>query len=297
MFDSYLDKTSSLQSKKKQKPRNRDVNKLPPKSYSPSPERRPFTQPQTPRKQEMVNNTPRNLYETNAENKDLNDNKNKGKPKLRLGNDLLDHKFNGGGNNSGKCDSAPVLRSDSDKQLTSGLSLSSPRLDRRHHRQDCLLQETSLQNPNLTLPSMCKLGDYETDSDEDIRFPQHSLRNRRRPSISLPDLRNCIGNLVNSGNSTPNTGSRLDIVNTDCIDTDDDVFTQSLPSSVRSLPTHSLCTKQFTLPEIKTSRNTVSYASPKISRKGYNALERERKRSISVCEDQLRTAMVLLVST
>lgn len=205
-----------------------------------------------------------------------------------------------------KCDSAPVSQMNTEIRptLEPSLSLSSPRLMRRHHKQDCLLTETLLHNQSKKLPYF-KTDDHSSSPDQ-LELPEYSLRRQRRPSLSLPDLRNVSSCLINSGNSTPTTdggsGSRAssptpEIKNkTQNYDDDDDVFSSSYPTAILTGRKHDKITfktqlseKQGSLPEI--NKGIVTLTTPRTIRKGINSLVKQRKYSTS--DDQLNKQVVL----
>lgn len=284
LFEPHMNRTACLaeKSQKRRKPRSRDVTKHLPPAYSPSPERRGDNSPRNSKQ-----TTPRKLTSRDCSKSDLGEQY----PVDLSKSAILE-----------KCDSAPVIRLASEDRptLEPSLSLSSPRLMRRHHKQDCLLTETLLLNQSKKLPYF-KADNQSTD--EEIEFHNYSLRRQRRPSLSLPDLRNVNGSLVSSGNTTPTTdggtGSRTsspvnerDKQKND----DDDVFSSSYPTTLMSSrrPDKYSCRRQFseqqiTLPEI--SPGAVTLTTPRTKRKGVSSLVRQRKYSSS--DDQINRQVVL----
>ncbi|XP_052787115.1 uncharacterized protein LOC128222223 isoform X2 [Mya arenaria] len=267
-YDDQVPKNDGT-SRSRRKPRNRQVataRELPP-AYSPSPERR------------KGYSSARDIVQT----------------RTNYSNSSYEKEGNGFNNEyesaiPDKCDSAPVTRSERalKANAVTSLSLSSPRLNRRHHKQDCLLTETLLNNQNKKFPG---LQDTKCNSHDTLEPPEYSLNNRkRRPSLSLPDLRNVTGNLVNSGNSTPETGESSSPTNDDQYedyDTNDDVFSQSYPNAhqkeVRQkvVPPYlrQQSDNQLSLPNI--NKGLVSLTGSKSKSKGLTPLGRQRKFSNS----------------
>lgn len=246
-----------MKRKKVRKPRNRDVIKLPP-TYSPSPER-------------SVRNTSGNK-EVQYNSQSLCNNKEasqSARTPLRLDLSVTRQHIHSEKEIKEKCDSAPVVRGDRtarDEMMTS-LSLSSPRLARRHHKQDCLLQETLLLNQSRNFPQLKSENQFENDDNRELDLPEYSLRKQRRPSISLPDLRAVSGFLVNSGSSTPTSGSgdisreNLSVKSADDDFENDDVFSCSCPDTrkkTRPIFKRQTSERQVTFPEIHTGKTNLS---------------------------------------
>ena len=280
---------------KRRKPRNRDVTshrQLPP-AYSPSPERRlaqngsgsvmgTHSSPSRSFQSEIRNSPESSSFSPSSENI----------PPFCSSQD--------------KCDSAPVTRTERamvSKGVTS-LSLSSPKLSRRHHKHDCLLTETLLSNQNKMFPMV---KNVKSNSSDLIELPEQGMRRQRRPSISLPDLRNVSGCLINSGASTPDTNSDKsssptqtkyknrsqddDYDDDDNDDDDDDVFSRSYPTNSTNATQKEVLPylrqqshNEISLPRIDTGllSLTGSTQCKKVSRK----LLRQRKYSNS--DDQLQ---------
>ena len=268
---------------KRRKPRSRDVTKHLPPAYSPSPERKGDT---TPR--QSTQTTPRKLTPRDSSKHNITH------EQYPISESAIVE----------KCDSAPLVRlaSEDRAMFETSLSLSSPRLMRRHHKQDCLLTETLLLNQSKKLPYF-KNSNQSVDNTNDIDFHEYSLRRQRRPSISLPDLRNMMGSLVSSGNSTPTTdggsGSPASSPTMDkgqLLDDDDDVFSSSYPTALltgrraeRFTCRRQMSDHQITLPEILPGATTLT--TPRQTRKGLSSLVRQRKFSSS--DDQINRQIVL----
>jgi hypothetical protein len=280
LFDSYMNNTASLEKKKRRKPRNRDVIKLPP-TYSPSPER----SARNPSERKEVQYVSK--YQCN--NDRLQSTGNELKLDIKATKDLTNFENDA----KGKCDSAPVIRSERlcREEVVSSLSLSSPKLARRHHKQDCLLQETLLLNQSRNFPQVKAESKFTDRSEDKLELPEYSFRKQRRPSLSLPDLRNVSGFLVNSGSSTPTDSGDISKRSTPTKNVqndsdDDDVFSQSCPSyRSKSKPIFKRQTseKHVVLPDINKGNTTLS--SPANMRKAVVSLARNRKYSNS--DDQL----------
>lgn len=284
LFENYMNKSASRlgqKTQKRRKPRSRDVTKNLPPAYSPSPERKCNTSPSSPRKVGYL--PPRNCHSVN---KIVDDS-----PPTMPNSAISD-----------KCDSAPVRRVEIDTDIRPrvepSLSLSSPRLMRRHHRQDCLLTETLLHNQSKKLPYFKSDDQSETDQ---LELPAYSLRRQRRPSISLPDLRNVIGSLVSSGTSSPTTDggsdSRACSPSPDVQNESetDDVFSNSYPRAVltdrrsEKFPYgRQLSEQKLLLPEI--NKGTTTLMTTKSNRKGVSSLVKQRKYSTS--DDQINRTVV-----
>lgn len=283
LFDSYLNKSASLDKKKVRKPRNRDVIKLPP-TYSPSPERS-FRNTSANKEVQYITHFTCNKEGPRGARSDL-----------KLNINVTQEFLNSETGVKEKCDSAPVIRGDRTgrEEMVSSLSLSSPKLTRRHHRQDCLLQETLLLNQSRNFPQVKQGDKLMNKNGKDLDLPDYSLRKQRRPSISLPDLRSVSGFLVNSGSSTPTTESddfskRSTPTKSADGDVDeyDDVFSHSCPDTRnRSRPIfkRQSSEKQVTLPDIHKGQANLS--SPAHMRTGITSLARSRKCSSS--DDQLQ---------
>ncbi|KAL4216518.1 hypothetical protein ACF0H5_024241 [Mactra antiquata] len=288
LFDECSSKTSRKEKKTRRKPRNKEINaiQLPP-AYSPSPER-------------GCRNTPREKVSPLAERPISQCNFNSVSKSSHITGDPSSC------NTDASQSEDDVARSNGKNEVMSSLSLSSPRLVRRHHKQDCLLQETLLLNQSRNFPQMKSLKRDDSHEKHGANFPEYSLRKQRRPSLSLPDLRNVSQFLVNSGSSTPTTEgdesehklTRLDDysdirgdgddddynINDD--ESDDDVFSRSYPISEktsRSAESQLSRKSNFTLPEISSGKTNM--VSPKVSRKGITSLYRRRKFSNS--DDQI----------
>ncbi|XP_045183845.2 uncharacterized protein LOC123542203 [Mercenaria mercenaria] len=289
LFDSYLNKTIGLEKKKKRKPRNRDVIKLPP-TYSPSPERS-ARRPSPKHEVQYNSNVQCNYERLHSTRNELKLDIDATKSILTSENDVRD-----------KCESAPVLRGERicRDEVVSSLSLSSPKLARRHHKQDCLLQETLLLNQSRNFPQVKSENKLTSKTENKLDLPEYSLRKQRRPSISLPDLRSVSGFLVNSGSSTPTTeGGDIskrstptkDDDNVSDDDDDDDVFSRSCPSSrLKSKPIfkRQISERQVILPDINKGNTTLS-SSANFS-KGITSRTRQRKYSNS--DDQLNRTLL-----
>lgn len=197
-----------------------------------------------------------------------------------------------------KCESAPVIRTPRDV-ITSTLSLSSPKLIRRHHKQDCLLQETLLSNHSRNFPQMSSRSAKQNGGDHELELPEYSLRRQRRPSLSLPDLHSAKGFLVNSGSSTPSTENDRNSPSRDkpedddkddsnYVDDDDDVFSRSFPISSEEMGQKQKSyfrqnsEKHVVLPEVPKGKTCLM--SPAVKRKG---LLHSRLRKYSNSDDQL----------
>lgn len=288
LLDSYINNSAVLDPKKKRKPRNRDVANLPP-TYSPSPERTA----KNPSANKVVQ------YNLNSSCNIYNNRKQTSEQKIDIS--AARRESSSEHTQKEKCDSAPVLRGNrtSREEITSSLSLSSPKLVRRHHKQDCLLQETLLLNQSRNFPEVRSQisSTVQTETDNTLDLPEHSLRRQRRPSLSLPDLRSARGFLVNSGSSTPTTegdrGSpRRDFnddedLNNIAVDSGDDeeVFSKSCPNPFqKNKQGHEMYRRQnsakyVTLPEVP--KGKTCFMSPSNARRNFKHIDRQRKYSNS----------------
>lgn len=281
----YLSTPVDVENKQKRKPRNRDAIKLPP-TYSPSPERS-F-------RNRSANNEVQYVSTSQCNNK-LNKANMNTVPGTGLKLDINDTKdyVNTGKQSKEKCESAPITRSDRIYDKTASLSLSSAKLVRRHHKNDCLLQETLLFNQSRHFPQVGLQTElnFANESRKEHDLPDYSLRKQRRPSLSLPDLRSVSGFLVKSGSSTPTTEGDDDydddrdddVDDVDDVD-NDDVFSHSCPtasskSKSKQSFTQQKSDRQITLPDINKGRAHLMLPANK--QKGVTPLTRNRKCSSS----------------
>lgn len=258
------------ESRKRRKPRNRDVTKQLPPAYSPSPERR--------------------AGEISARNGCGGAGVVRGQHSAysQLSSDSSDLGLNDF-TAAEKCDSAPTTGRERPAypRMVTSLSLTSPKMSRHHHKQDCLLTETLLHNQSKLFPNIAGTRVSSAESAEHPVNYEH-LRGGRNPSVSLPDLRNVTGTLVSSGNSSPAisaTNSKGCSPTQDDPDIDD-VFSQSYPTSQllrTNVPKITYKRQQsdgqLSLPDI--NRGVVALVSPKNKNRGLNPLVRQRKFSNS----------------
>ncbi|KAH3746755.1 ankyrin repeat domain-containing protein 34B-like [Dreissena polymorpha] len=260
--------------RKRRKPRNRDVTKQLPPAYSPSPERR-------------VGN--------------ISNGNGCGGAGIGRGQNSAFSQYSSDSDDHGSNDITTADTCDSDPstcaerpaypRMMTSLSLTSPKMGRHHHKQDCLLTETLLHNQSKMFPNIAGMRVSSADA-ADIAVNYDNLRRGRRPSVSLPDLRNVTGTLVSSGNSSP----AISATNSEgCSPTpddpdSDDVFSQSYPTS-QLLRTNGpkvtyqrqQSAGQLSLPDI--NRGIVTLVSPKSKNIGLSPLVRQRK--ISNSDDHL----------
>ena len=284
LFRSYVDKTVGLLQKKKNR-NHRDAIKL-------------KAAPSVRQERLYVSSAP--TESTSEPTSSVNDkNKLLSRPRLNLSTLIKPRET------QEKCDSAPVTRTNPntfDKtQIVTSLQLSSPKLQRRFHKENSLLEECFKRNNINILPPMNRTGgdSSNTHIDKDFDLPEYSIRRQRRPSISLPDLRNVTGCLVNSGSSTPCSDTRED---TDChisdeyrtleddINDNEDVFAHTFPAQKRRLHKtslkQSLTESKVTLPDI---HKTISQHD--VTKKVFQPLSRSRKFSNS--DDQLQRTLLV----
>lgn len=278
LLNPYLNTSIDAENKKKRKPRNRDAIKLPP-TYSPSPERS-FRNRSANKEVQYVSTS-----QCNSKSASMDIGAGTG---LKLDINATKDYLNIGRQPKEKCESAPVTRSDRIYDKTASLSLSSAKLIRRHHKNDCLLQETLLFNQSRNFPKVHTELTFTNKSGQELDLPDYSLRKQRRPSLSLPDLRNVSGFLVNSGSSTPTTEGDDDYDDarddaTDDVDDDDDVFSSCPRASSKSKSKPGFIQhnseRQITLPDINKGRTHL--LSPANKRKGVTPHMRNRKCSSS----------------
>lgn len=288
LFESYRSQSLGRQPRNR-KPRCRDVIRLPMVSYSPTRDVHPLklAYGKDVRTEKLLKSF-----------QGIQLSKSASSPRLR--ENLLTLKITSktGGNSAEKCDSAPVRRSNPHigrDQMASSLPLSSPRLERLCHKQNCL--KSGLNYP-LNPDNKSQFPPVKGKDDDDKTFETEcggQFRKQRRGSISLPDLRNMSGYLVASGASTPNTGSGANTPDAyaSCSE-DDDVFAQSYPNATKSQHTkpmikkHNRLERQCTLPEINSGLVSLSGSRNSL---GLTPLARQQ-RKYSTSDDQIHRATV-----
>ncbi|KAL3884410.1 hypothetical protein ACJMK2_024549 [Sinanodonta woodiana] len=172
------------------------------------------------------------------------------------------------------------------------LILTSANLERSKHKVESA-RDSDLCSGNIILPSLV------TGECENVEFPKKFEKKKRRGSISLPDLRNMKGCLVNSGGNSPdycnvNVDKRtrdVDGTSHDSADEDDNVFTQSFPSARNTKLKGRLGKKLNTLRRCETEKQLrLPEIAPQIDTRSKTTLSRVRQ--LSTSDDQLQRVLI-----